>query len=120
MLSSIKNASERQNIIDGYNKTVESRIAQPDQSNVIIINHFEKILKNWLDIHTESTPITTPTGETIASPPRPSIDDRFAKQVSIPVIATIDKSKYDEWTALFTKAGYNVKIDQYRFTVTMP
>ena len=119
MLSPIKTASERQATIDAHNQTIKPLNAQPDQSQ-IITNHFEKILKNWLDLHSTPSTITLPNGQQMQPPSRPAVDERSVKEVSIPILPSINSTKYDEWTTLFTDAGYIVKKDQHRLTVSMP
>jgi len=119
MLSSIKTASERQATIDAHNQTVKPLSTQPEQSQVIV-NHFEKILRNWLDLHGTPSTINLRNGQQIPSPSRPAVDERTVKEVSIPILPAIDSAKYDEWTTLFTNAGYIVNKDQHRFTVSMP
>lgn len=119
MLSSIKPACDRQNAIDCHNQTIKPLVQTPEKTGVVV-NHFEKILKNWVDIHTQPAIITLPNGQQMTPPSRPVVDERFTKEVSIPILPTIDSSKYDEWNTIFTTAGYVVKKDQYRFTVSMP
>ena len=114
MLSSIKSASERQTIINSQKNKLNANSFSNDQT--VLINHFESILKNWTDMHTNQTK------STIASPhlSRSLNNPLFDKEISIPVISNINKVKYDEWNQIFTKAGYTVKMTDRRFTVSMP
>ena len=121
MLSSIKPASERQATIDAHNQKIQplNTNTHPEQSQ-LVINHFEKILQNWLNIHNQPSSITLPNGQQVQQPTRPRMDEKYTKQVSIPIIPNVNPAKYDEWTTVFTDAGYIVKKDQYRLTISMP
>jgi hypothetical protein len=94
MLSSIKTAQERQANIN--NQKISSNTITPNQT-AMMINHFERVLKNWTEINNVS-------GD---------------KDISIPIINEINKSKYEEWKSIFENAGYDVKIDKFKFTVSM-
>lgn len=103
MSLSIKSATERQELLNNKQTLINHSIT-PNQTDMII-KHFENILKNW------------------ANPPEQNLGNMPAKnekEISIPFMTEINKSKYDEWATIFTNAGYIVKQDQYRFTVSMP
>lgn len=102
MSLSIKSATERQALINNTQPLINHSMTN-SQSDMMI-KHFENVLKNW------------------ANPPDQIVNKniKMEKEISIPLMAEIDKSKYDEWTTTFTNAGYIVKSDQYRFTVSMP
>jgi hypothetical protein len=103
MSLSIKSATERQELIKSKETLINHSITNSQTD--MMIKHFENILKNW------------------ANPPEQILGHtpgKIEKEISIPIITEINKSKYDEWTKIFTNAGYIVKQDQYRFTVSMP
>jgi hypothetical protein len=111
MLATVKNASVRQTEMNSFNSK-PTNIVQSDQSQVIV-NHFEKILQNWVNNYSVDT-----TNKQNVIPKR--IEPSMGQSVSIPIINNIDISKYNGWATIFTQAGYVVKMDKNRFTVSMP
>jgi hypothetical protein len=116
MLTSVKHACHRQAAID---ENCQKNKPNTTQSDPVIVNHFEKMLNNWVNIYTEPDTVTLPNGEKVQRPTRP-VDEKSAQQISVPIIPNVDAAKYDEWTTTFTNAGYVVKRDAHRLTINMP
>jgi hypothetical protein len=109
MLSSIKSANERQQIINSQTQKSNNNVLTDETT--IIINHFEKILNNWVNMQSN---IKSQVSVNQAANPM------TGNEINIPIIPNINKAKYDEWNDIFTKAGYKVNINNSVFTVSMP